>query len=58
MWPNPQYPGDLVTFTEDILNGKLDFCAVILLTQDNGLLVNNYTQNLEWLATYSGKYFL
>ena len=26
---------------------NLIFCAVILLTQDNGLLVNNYTQNLE-----------
>ena len=23
MWPNPQFPVDLVTFTEDILNGKL-----------------------------------
>ena len=27
MWPNPQFPADLVTFTEEILNGKLDFCA-------------------------------
>ena len=25
MWPNPQFPGDLVTFTEEILNGKLHF---------------------------------
>ena len=25
MWPNPQFPGDLVTFTEEILNGKLNF---------------------------------
>ena len=25
MWPNPQLPGDLVTFTEEILNGKLHF---------------------------------
>ena len=23
MWPNPQFPADLVTFTEEILNGKL-----------------------------------
>ena len=28
MWPNPQFPADLVTFTEDILNGKLHFSAV------------------------------
>ena len=25
MWPNPQFPPDLVTFTEEILNGKLHF---------------------------------
>ena len=25
MWPNPQETADLVTFTEDILNGKLHF---------------------------------
>ena len=25
MWPNPQETADLVTFTEEILNGKL--CA-------------------------------
>ena len=25
MWPNPQSPADLVTFTEEILDGKLHF---------------------------------
>ena len=25
MWPKPQSPADLVTFTEEILNGKLHF---------------------------------
>ena len=25
MWPNPQFPPDLVTFTEEILDGKLHF---------------------------------
>ena len=25
MWPNPQFPADLVTFTEEILNGKRHF---------------------------------
>ena len=29
MWPNPQFPADLVTFTEKIFNGKLHFlCSV------------------------------
>ena len=28
MWPNPQSPADLVTFTREILNGKLhDLCS-------------------------------
>ena len=30
MRPNPQETADLVTFTEEILNGKLHFCAVIM----------------------------
>ena len=31
MWLNTQFPTDLVTFTEEILNGKLHFflCSVI-----------------------------
>ena len=28
MWPNPHFPADLVTFTEEIRYGKLFFCAV------------------------------
>ena len=29
MSPNPQFPGDLVTYTEEILNGKLHFLLQI-----------------------------
>ena len=30
MWPNLRLPADLVTFTEEILNGKLQFlCSII-----------------------------
>ena len=25
MWPNPQFSVELVTFTEEVLNGKLHF---------------------------------
>ena len=41
MWPNPQEIPDLVTFTEEILNGKLHFYAVWIwtLTFRNKLLV-------------------
>ena len=27
MWPNPQETADFVTFTEEILNGKIDFAC-------------------------------
>ena len=29
MWPNPQETVDLITFTEEVLNRKLQFCAMI-----------------------------
>ena len=32
MRPNPQETADLVTFTEEILNEKLHFCAAKLYT--------------------------
>ena len=31
MWPNPQIPADLVTFTEEILSGKFIFWAMVLV---------------------------
>ena len=36
MWPNPQETADLVTFTEEILNGKLHFLFLIDLGHDQG----------------------
>ena len=31
MWPNPKFAADLVTFTEEIFNGKLHFlCSVVV----------------------------
>ena len=30
MWPSPQFSADLVTFTEEILNGKLHFLCSFL----------------------------
>ena len=29
MWPNPEFPADLVTFPEEILMENLIFCAVL-----------------------------
>ena len=33
MWPNPQFPEDLVTFTEEILNDKLYFLCNVYQKQ-------------------------
>ena len=38
MQPNPQFPADLVTFTEEILNGKFMFRAVEGLARDVALV--------------------
>ena len=43
MWPNPQSPADLVTFTEKIFNGKLHiFCSVDFLKFDEVELIICY----------------
>ena len=28
MWPNPRFPEDLITFTEEILNVKFHFLCI------------------------------
>ena len=34
MWPNPHFPADMFTFTEEILNGKLHFlCSDIVVLE-------------------------
>ena len=30
MWPNPQVPADLVTFNEEVLNGKFNLLRSVL----------------------------
>ena len=40
MRPNPQETADLVIFTEEILNGKLHFCAVNSIRKPNPLMHN------------------
>ena len=46
MWPNPQFLADLVTFTEEILNGKLHFFVQFL---SNAFLVIKF-----WIIFWSG----
>ena len=39
MWPNPQFPADLVTITEEILNGKLHFlCSDISIASQSQIV--------------------
>ena len=40
MWPNPQFHADLITFIKEFLDGKVQFCAVIV----TGLSVSVNTQ--------------
>ena len=44
MWPNHQETGDLVTFTEEILNGKLHFLFSVISWQ---LQIENYILIIE-----------
>ena len=34
MWPNPQETAELVTFTEEVLNGKLLFFCLYVIDED------------------------
>ena len=70
MWPNPRETADLVTFTEEIPNGKLHFCAVWRLTtrlflwkaptQMIGRVLNttlyHYVKRVR-IQSFSGPYF-
>ena len=38
MLPNPQFPADLVTFTEEILNGKLHFSFSVYSTKITAII--------------------
>ena len=51
MWQNSQFSADLVTFIEEILNGKLHFCARRgnpdkTLSNKGGIFVEDITQKL------------
>ena len=52
MWANPQETVNLVTFTEEILNGKFYFCAEgcyyskLQITNHPGLIFNHNTVSL------------
>ena len=49
MWPNPQFPADFVTFTEETLNGKLHFlCIEWIIKIIYEVLNSRLTSVVEW----------
>ena len=54
MWPNLQFHADLVTFTEEILNGKLHFCAV-LWTGYQMILLETLQSNFAIITTIGNR---
>ena len=44
MSPNPQFPADFVRFTEEIPNGKLNFCAVKCLFAGENIVLVFFTK--------------
>ena len=59
MCPNPQFPADLVTLTEEILNGKLRFRAIKLVGAIDFMTENIdrndwvYKQIVSFVSNYS-----
>ena len=50
MWPNPQFLADLVTFTDDILHGKLYFlCSMSNIYLKVAIEKNWRFQNINFL---------
>ena len=57
MWPNPQEVADLVTFTEEILNGKFNFlCTDLKLDvqgQRGGIILDDDRQGVLKIGQFS-----
>ena len=51
MRPNSQFPADLVTFTEEILNGKLHFLGSETF-ESNVLKTLNLISKMQWHSSW------
>ena len=53
MWPHPQFPADLVIFTEEVLYGKLQFlCSLFYFTM--GKIISERPRELELIGSKGG----
>ena len=55
MWPNPQDTADMVTFTLEILKGKLCFCAVSQQDFSPATLVGILYTYVFFITTWGSK---
>ena len=54
MWPNPQFHANLVTFTKEILNGKLHFlCSVLKWWDEDSLNLLFLLLQVLWMVSNS-----
>ena len=44
MWPNPQFSADLITFTEEILNGKFHLLCSTCIFSSNNAVAHNWAE--------------
>ena len=52
MWPNPQETVDLVTYTEEILNGKLHCLCSVVICYDRWVLSQGHKNYLKDFFTF------
>ena len=54
MWPNEQFPADLVTFTEEILSGKVHFlCSAGSIAEFLLIKIENKAHSLYLQNSYN-----
>ena len=57
MWPNLQETGDLVTFTEEILNGKLHFLRRVRMIGSMVPVTGVSTDVVYWWNKLEGDWY-
>ena len=55
MRPNPQFPADLVTFTEEIFDGKLHFLFIVKGNEKDVLPVLPKAKEISKIHSFSGQ---
>ena len=53
MWPNPKETAELITFTEEILNGKIHFLCIVFSSLLIFGLITDIPVNIQEVAFIS-----